>query len=79
MPGVARALTLTNPGGLFVLLLLGPLLLLYVLRAKRTRRVVSSVWLWSSTWARLSWTQVIRSTPVRPMPVMAMAVIAVTS
>ena len=31
------------------------------------------MWLWSSTWARLSRTQVIRSTPVRPMPVMAMA------
>lgn len=34
------------------------------------------MWLWSSTWASSSWTQLSRSTPVRPMPSMAMAVIA---
>ncbi|HEX4335303.1 MAG TPA: VWA domain-containing protein [Polyangiaceae bacterium] len=39
-------MTFTNPVGLLVLALLGPLVALYVLRAKRQRRVVSSVWLW---------------------------------
>ncbi len=40
------AVTFTNPVGLLVLGLLGPLVALYVLRAERPRRLVSSVWLW---------------------------------
>jgi Mg-chelatase subunit ChlD len=39
-------LELTQPNGLWLLAALWPLVLLYVLRARRTRHVVPSVWLW---------------------------------
>jgi Ca-activated chloride channel family protein len=38
----------TNPAGLLLLGALAPLVALYVLRSRRTRHVVSSVWLWRS-------------------------------
>jgi hypothetical protein len=39
-------LELQSPNGLYLLGLLAPLVLLYVLRIRRERRVVGSVWLW---------------------------------
>lgn len=39
-------LELQSPNGLYLLGLLAPLVLLYVLRIRRQRRVVGSVWLW---------------------------------
>src|SRR5260221_12200850 len=40
--------SLANPSGLWLLGLLAPLIALYLLRAKRQRRVVPSVWLWQA-------------------------------
>jgi hypothetical protein len=40
-------LELLAPGGLALLALLGPLVVLYILKVKRRRRVVASTWLWS--------------------------------
>ncbi|WP_437623539.1 VWA domain-containing protein [Sorangium sp. So ce1151] len=42
------SLTLLVPGGLWLLALLGPLVLLYILKIKRTRRRVPSTWLWAA-------------------------------
>ncbi|WP_438007856.1 VWA domain-containing protein [Sorangium sp. So ce321] len=42
------SLTLLAPGGLWLLALLGPLVLLYILKIKRTRRRVPSTWLWAA-------------------------------
>ncbi|AUX39351.1 uncharacterized protein SOCE26_007400 [Sorangium cellulosum] len=42
------ALTLLAPGGLWLLALLGPLVLLYILKIKRRRRRVPSTWLWAA-------------------------------
>ncbi|WP_437928301.1 VWA domain-containing protein [Sorangium sp. So ce291] len=41
-------LTLLAPGGLWLLALLGPLVLLYILKIKRSRRRVPSTWLWAA-------------------------------
>ena len=38
---------LHNPKGLFLLLLAIPIVLLYVLKVRRERRVVGSTWLWA--------------------------------
>ncbi|XXT20651.1 VWA domain-containing protein [Sorangium sp. So ce429] len=42
------SLTLLAPGGLWLLALLGPLVLLYILKIKRSRRRVPSTWLWAA-------------------------------
>ncbi|WP_437577996.1 VWA domain-containing protein [Sorangium sp. So ce887] len=39
---------LLSPGGLWLLALLGPLVLLYILKIKRSRRRVPSTWLWAA-------------------------------
>jgi hypothetical protein len=39
---------LLAPGGLFLLALLGPLVVLYLLKIKRARRKVASTWLWDT-------------------------------
>ncbi|XXX77937.1 VWA domain-containing protein [Sorangium sp. So ce134] len=39
---------LLSPGGLWLLALLGPLVLLYILKIKRSRRRVASTWLWAA-------------------------------
>lgn len=41
-------LALLSPGGLWLLALLGPLVLLYILKIKRSRRRVPSTWLWAA-------------------------------
>ncbi|WP_437288662.1 VWA domain-containing protein [Sorangium sp. So ce406] len=41
-------LSLLAPGGLWLLALLGPLVLLYILKIKRSRRRVPSTWLWAA-------------------------------
>ncbi|MGK4007629.1 VWA domain-containing protein [Sorangium sp. So ce1036] len=41
-------LTLLAPAGLWLLALLGPLVLLYILKIRRTRRRVPSTWLWAA-------------------------------
>ncbi|WP_438018025.1 VWA domain-containing protein [Sorangium sp. So ce315] len=41
-------LSLLAPGGLWLLALLGPLVLLYILKIKRGRRRVPSTWLWAA-------------------------------
>ncbi|WP_437901591.1 vWA domain-containing protein [Sorangium sp. So ce124] len=41
-------LALLSPGGLWLLALLGPLVLLYILKIKRNRRRVPSTWLWAA-------------------------------
>ncbi|WP_437571294.1 VWA domain-containing protein [Sorangium sp. So ce542] len=41
-------LALLSPSGLWLLALLGPLVLLYVLKIKRSRRRVPSTWLWAA-------------------------------
>lgn len=40
---------LTNPSGLWVLGLLAPLVVLYILKVRRPRLVVSSTWLWETS------------------------------
>jgi hypothetical protein len=42
------ALELLAPGGLWLLALLGPLVVLYILKIKRSRRRVPSTWLWAA-------------------------------
>jgi hypothetical protein len=42
----AAAFELLAPGGLFLALLLGPLIVLYILKIQRRRRTVASTWLW---------------------------------
>ena len=42
------ALELLAPGGLFLLALLVPLVVLYILKIKRSRRRVASTWLWAA-------------------------------
>ncbi|WP_437335776.1 VWA domain-containing protein [Sorangium sp. So ce394] len=41
-------LALLSPSGLWLLALLGPLVLLYILKIKRSRRRVPSTWLWAA-------------------------------
>ncbi|WP_438026947.1 VWA domain-containing protein [Sorangium sp. So ce233] len=41
-------LSLLAPGGLWLLALLGPLVVLYILKIKRSRRRVPSTWLWAA-------------------------------
>jgi len=74
---VPQALTLINPLGLGVLALLAPLILLYVLRAKRSRRVVSSVWLFREVQRDLRAERRFRRlVPVVPLFIEAMTVVA---
>jgi len=77
MNGVAAAVTWTNPAGLLVLLLLAPLVALYVVRAKRTRTVVSSVWLFREARRDLTAARKLRRlVPVTPLFIEAVAVAA---
>lgn len=77
IPNVPQALTLINPLGLGVLALLAPLILLYVLRAKRSRRVVSSVWLFREIQRDLRAERRFRRlVPMLPLFIEAMTVVA---
>jgi hypothetical protein len=46
--GSGSAVDLLAPAGLWLLALLAPLIILYILKIRRNRRVVSSTWLWST-------------------------------
>lgn len=47
-PGAGAAFTFLSPHGLWLLGLLVPLVVLYILKIKRARKRVASTWLWSS-------------------------------
>jgi uncharacterized membrane protein len=77
MRGVPATLTLTNPAGLFVLLLLPPLIALYALRARRTRLTVSSVWLFREARRDVTAARRLRRlVPILPLFIEALAVAA---
>lgn len=46
--GAGAAMELLKPAGLWALALLGPLIVLYILKIKRERRRVASTWLWAA-------------------------------
>src|SRR5689334_17055887 len=46
--GAGSVIDLLAPGGLALLGLLAPLIVLYILKIRRNRRVVSSTWLWAT-------------------------------
>lgn len=46
--GAGSVIDLLAPKGLWLLGLLAPLIVLYILKIKRTRRVVASTWLWAT-------------------------------
>lgn len=48
LAGKSAVLALLAPKGLFLLLLLGPLVVLYILKVKRQRKRVASTWLWAT-------------------------------
>lgn len=62
------ALELLAPGGLWLLALLGPLIVLYILKIKRSRRRVASTWLWAAAErdlrARAPWKRLIAQVPL---------------
>ena len=77
MRGVPAALTFTNPAGLFVLLLLPPLVALYALRARRTRVIASSVWLFREARRDVTAARRLRRlVPILPLFIEALAVAA---
>ncbi|HVW26094.1 MAG TPA: VWA domain-containing protein [Polyangiaceae bacterium] len=67
----------TNPAGLYLLLLLAPLVALYVLRARRTRTIVASVWLFREARRDLTAARKLRRlVPATPLFIEALAVLA---
>ena len=67
---------LTRPAGLYLLGLLGPLIGLYVLRVRRARLPVGSVWLWRTAARDLAATKPFRRlTPSVPLVIESLAVI----
>ncbi|WP_437689976.1 VWA domain-containing protein [Sorangium sp. So ce176] len=72
-------LSLLAPGGLWLLALLGPLVLLYILKIKRSRRRVPSTWLWAAAqrdlMARAPFRRLIAQLPL-VLQVLALALLA---
>ncbi|WP_433933113.1 BatA domain-containing protein [Sorangium cellulosum] len=72
-------LSLLAPGGLWLLALLGPLVLLYILKIKRGRRRVPSTWLWAAAqrdlMARAPFRRLIAQLPL-VLQVLAIALLA---
>ncbi len=74
------AFELLAPGGLFLLLLLVPLVVLYILKIKRSRRKVASTWLWATAqrdlMARSPWRRFFAQVPllVQALALVALAV-----
>ncbi|KYF63094.1 hypothetical protein BE11_43995 [Sorangium cellulosum] len=72
-------LSLLAPGGLWLLALLGPLVLLYILKIKRSRRRVPSTWLWAAAqrdlMARAPFRRLIAQLPL-VLQVLAIALLA---
>jgi len=70
---------LTRPAGLYLLGLLGPLIGLYILRVRRTRKVVSSTWLWRTAARDLAASKPFqRLTPSVPLVLEALAVVVLS-
>jgi hypothetical protein len=64
----ASFVELRAPGGLFLLALLVPLVVLYILKIQRRRRVVASTWLWATAqcdlMARAPWKRFLAQVPL---------------